>query len=65
MLEDAEIAIVVVGSTAGTLKVIVDQLRQEGIKAGILRLRTFRPFPFEDLRNALKTSKPSPLWIKA
>ena len=33
-LEDAEIAIVVVGSTAGTLKVIVDQLRQEGVKAG-------------------------------
>jgi pyruvate ferredoxin oxidoreductase alpha subunit len=56
-LEDAEIAIVVVGSTAGTLKVIVDQLRQEGIKAGILRLRTFRPFPSEDLKNALKKVK--------
>ena len=52
-LEDAEIAIVVIGSTAGTLKVIVDQLRQDGIKAGILRLRTFRPLPVEDLRNAL------------
>ena len=57
ILEDAEIAIVVVGSTAGTLKVIVDQLRQEGIKAGILRLRTFRPFPVEELRNALKNVK--------
>ena len=56
-LEDAEIAVVVVGSTAGTLKVIVDQLRQEGIKAGILRLRTFRPFPSEDLKNALKNVK--------
>jgi pyruvate ferredoxin oxidoreductase alpha subunit len=56
-LEDAEIAILVVGSTAGTLKVIVDQLRQEGIKAGILRLRTFRPFPSEDLKNALKNVK--------
>ncbi len=56
-LADAEIAIVVVGSTAGTLKVIVDQLRQEGIKAGILRLRTFRPFPIEELRTALKNVK--------
>ncbi len=56
-LEDAEIAIVVVGSTAGTLKVIVDQLRQEGIKAGLLRLRSFRPLPVEDIRNALKNVK--------
>ena len=56
-LEDAETAIVCIGSTAGTLKVIVDQLRQEGIKAGVLRLRTFRPLPVEDLRNALKNIK--------
>jgi pyruvate ferredoxin oxidoreductase alpha subunit len=56
-LSDAEIAIVVVGSTAGTLKVIVDQLRQEGIKAGVLRLRTFRPFPVEELRSALTNVK--------
>jgi pyruvate ferredoxin oxidoreductase alpha subunit len=56
-LDDAEIAIVVVGSTAGTLKVIVDQLRQEGVKAGILRLRTFRPFPVEQLRTALRNVK--------
>jgi pyruvate ferredoxin oxidoreductase alpha subunit len=56
-LEDAEIAVVVVGSTAGTLKVIVDQLRHEGVKAGVLRLRTFRPLPVEELRNALKNVK--------
>ncbi len=56
-LEDAEIAIVVVGSTAGTLKVIVDELRKEGIKAGVLRLRTFRPLPVEELQNALKNVK--------
>ena len=36
---------------------IVDQLRQEGIKAGVLRLRTFRPLPVEELRNALKNVK--------
>jgi len=56
-LTDAEIAIVCIGSTAGTLKVIVDQLRGEGIKAGVLRLRTFRPLPIEDLRDALKNIK--------
>ncbi len=56
-LDDAEIAIVVIGSTAGTLKVIVDELRQEGIKAGVLRFRSFRPFPAEDLQKALKNLK--------
>ncbi len=63
-LEDAEIAVVCVGSTSGTLKVIIDELRQEGIKAGLLRLRTFRPLPVEELRKALATSMPSQLWIK-
>ncbi|MCL1977189.1 MAG: pyruvate ferredoxin oxidoreductase [Candidatus Bathyarchaeota archaeon] len=56
-LDDAEIAVVVVGSTAGTLKVLIDELRNEGIKAGLLRLRTFRPFPAEQLQNALKHLK--------
>jgi len=56
-LEDAEIAVVCVGSTSGTLKVIIDELRQEGLKVGLLRLRTFRPLPVEELRNALKNSK--------
>lgn len=53
-LDDAEIAIIVVGSTAGTLKVIVDQLRQEGLRVGLLRIRSFRPFPVEDIQKALK-----------
>ncbi|MDR2699249.1 MAG: pyruvate ferredoxin oxidoreductase [Nitrososphaerota archaeon] len=56
-LADAEIAVVVVGSTAGTLKVLVDELRSEGIKVGLLRLRTFRPFPVEQLQKALKNLK--------
>jgi pyruvate ferredoxin oxidoreductase alpha subunit len=56
-LEDAEVAIVCVGSTAGTLKVLIDELRQEGIKAGLLRLRTFRPIPVEEIRSALKNAK--------
>jgi pyruvate ferredoxin oxidoreductase alpha subunit len=56
-LEDAEVAVVCVGSTAGTLKTIVDELRQEGVKAGLLRLRTFRPFPIEEVRSALERVK--------
>lgn len=56
-LDDAEIAVVCVGSTSGTLKVVIDELRQEGVKAGLLRLRTFRPLPVIELRNALKNAK--------
>lgn len=56
-LDDAEIAVVCVGSTAGTLKVIVDELRQEGVKAGLLRLRTFRPLPVEELQKAFRNAK--------
>jgi pyruvate ferredoxin oxidoreductase alpha subunit len=56
-LEDAEIAVVCLGSTAGTIKTVVDALRQEGIKAGLLRLRTFRPLPVEEIRSALENVK--------
>ncbi|MFH1406661.1 MAG: pyruvate ferredoxin oxidoreductase [Candidatus Omnitrophota bacterium] len=43
-LNDAEVAIVVLGSTAGTAKVVVDELRKQGKKAGMLKIRSFRPF---------------------
>jgi pyruvate ferredoxin oxidoreductase alpha subunit len=56
-LEDAEVATVCVGSTAGTMKTIVDDLREEGVKAGLLRLRTFRPLPVEEIRSALENVK--------
>jgi len=56
-LEDAEIAIVCLGSTAGTIKTIVDELREEGVKAGLLRMRTFRPFPTEKVIEALSKAK--------
>jgi pyruvate ferredoxin oxidoreductase alpha subunit len=56
-LEDAEIAAICLGSTAGTMKVVVDELRQDGVKAGLLRLRTFRPLPVEEIRSALKNVK--------
>lgn len=57
LLEDAEVAAVCVGSTAGTMKTIVDELREEGFKVGLLRLRTFRPLPIEELRSALENVK--------
>lgn len=56
-MEDAEIAAICVGSTAGTTKTVVDQLRANGIKAGVLRLRAFRPFPKQDVIEALADVK--------
>jgi pyruvate ferredoxin oxidoreductase alpha subunit len=56
-LEDAEVATVCVGSTAGTVKAVVDQLRAKGVKAGLLRLRTFRPLPVTDIMKALEGVK--------
>jgi pyruvate ferredoxin oxidoreductase alpha subunit len=56
-LEDAEVAAICLGSTAGTMKTVVDALRQDGVKAGLLRLRTFRPLPFEQIRSALANVK--------
>ena len=52
-LEDAEIAIVCMNSTAGTTKYVVDSLREKGVKAGLLKLRMFRPFPAEEIAEAL------------
>jgi len=56
-LDDAEIVIACVGSTAGTVKTVIEELRAEGIKAGLLRIRTFRPFPAEEIAKALGKAK--------
>jgi len=56
-LDDADFAIVAMGSTAGTTKVVVDALRQKGIKAGLLKPRVFRPFPKEEIADILKNVK--------
>ncbi|WP_273321419.1 pyruvate ferredoxin oxidoreductase [Vallitalea guaymasensis] len=52
-MEDAERAIVVIGSTAGTAKFVVDGLRAKGEKVGLIKIRVFRPFPSEELAKAL------------
>jgi pyruvate ferredoxin oxidoreductase alpha subunit len=56
-LEDAEIAIVVIGSTAGTTRMVVDKLRAKGVKAGMIRTRVFRPFPHVAYAKALEHVK--------
>ena len=56
-MEDAEEALVLIGSTAGTAKATVDQLRAEGKKVGLVKLRVFRPFPAEELAQALSHCK--------
>jgi len=57
MLEDAETAIVVIGSTAGTAKVAVNNLRKQGKKVGLLKIRVFRPFPAEEISKILSNLK--------
>ena len=52
-LDDAKIAIVCMNSTAGTTKAVIDELREKGVKAGLLKIRMFRPFPVEEVAEAL------------
>lgn len=56
-MEDAEMAVVVIGSSAGTGKDAVDQLRAAGVKAGLLKIRVFRPFPMAEVAAALSGVK--------
>ncbi len=56
-LDDAEYAIVMAGANTGTAKDVVDELRDEGKKIGLLKIRLFRPFPWQQIRDALKGMK--------
>ncbi len=64
-LNDADIAIVCMNSTAGTTKVVVDELRNKGIKAGLLKVRVYRPFPAEEIAKALANVKALAILDKA
>jgi pyruvate ferredoxin oxidoreductase alpha subunit len=57
LLDDAEVAVVVLGSTAGTVKVVIDELRKKGIKAGLLKIRVFRPFYYQEIQEVLTELK--------
>jgi pyruvate ferredoxin oxidoreductase alpha subunit len=56
-LEDAEVVLVALNSAAGTIKDEVDRYRDRGVKAGLLKPRMFRPFPYEEVGAALKNAK--------
>ena len=56
-LDDAEIAIVCMNSTAGTTKAVVNKLRENGVKAGLLKIRVYRPFPGEEVAKVLSHLK--------
>lgn len=56
-VDDADLVIVCMNSTAGTAKFVADNLRNQGIKAGVLKIRMFRPFPAEEIAEALKNAK--------
>ncbi len=53
-LEDADYVLVGIGSTMGTVHFVVDQLREKGVKAGLLKVRSFRPFPSQEITEALR-----------
>jgi pyruvate ferredoxin oxidoreductase alpha subunit len=55
--DDADFIIVVLGSAAGNARTVAKELREQGVKAGVLRIRLYRPFPAEDVRKALAGSK--------
>lgn len=56
-LEDAEYAVILMSSSAGTAKKAVDEMRKRGENVGLLKLRVFRPFPYKELRESLSNLK--------
>jgi pyruvate ferredoxin oxidoreductase alpha subunit len=55
--DDAERIVIAMGSTCGTAKAVVDGLREKGEKVGLLKIRSFRPFPYKQVREALAGAK--------
>ncbi len=56
-LDDAERVIVAINSVAGEIKETIDELREKGEKVGLLKIRLFRPFPYDEIREALKHAR--------
>jgi len=56
-IEGADVILVTLGSMSGTGKEVVDQLREEGAKVGLIKVTVFRPFPAEELREAVRRAK--------
>ena len=64
-LKDAEVALVCMGSASGTVKAVVDQMRGKGVKAGLLKVIVYRPFPVEEVMEALKNVRAIAILDKA
>ncbi len=56
-MEDAEVCIIGLGTTVESARVAAKEMRKEGVKAGVVAMRVFRPFPYEELREVLKNVK--------
>lgn len=56
-VDDAEIVIVAMGSSVGTIRTVIKKYREKGVKIGLLKIRSYRPFPQKDLRELLKDAK--------
>ncbi|MEM1834355.1 MAG: pyruvate ferredoxin oxidoreductase [Thermosphaera sp.] len=56
-MEDAEIAVVAMGSSAGTIRSVIKKYRERGEKIGLVRIRLYRPFPYEDVGKILSNVK--------
>jgi pyruvate ferredoxin oxidoreductase alpha subunit len=56
-MEDAEVALLSMGTNVSTARIIVDQLRKEGKPVGLIRIRSFKPFPIKELREITKNLK--------
>ena len=65
MMDDAEVGVIVLNSTAGTAKDAVDELRAQGVKAGLIKPRTFRPLPADELPEELRNLKALAIMDKA
>ncbi len=57
MMDDADVAIVALGTTVETARVAAMNMREKGVKAGVVAVRVFRPFPFDQVRDALENTK--------
>jgi len=55
--EGADILMLTMGSMGETAEMAIDELREEGVKAGLLKLKLWRPFPFEELKQAVKGAR--------
>lgn len=64
-MEDADVAVVLIGSSAGTGKAAVDEARQDGQRVGLIKIRVFRPFPMEELAKALSKTRAVAIMDKA